>query len=232
MANLLFLFPEKDLSIKDASSLIISDKAEIIEPCQIRTITQLQKLKQKNELVIILPSSVITAHLIKLPTLKKAKLMVPHIIEEELISDIDNIHFTLQNKMLNNGLYLVYTINKTLLDDFLSNLSMVNLNPKSISAELVYQLENHLLIGPKNLQIINNTSIGTITENMLSAVNKSVFNNLKTFTFINSNSNLTSFIQNNTPSEIINLKLTSYSKEVVDIVNSEYIFEKLGKIKK
>ncbi len=195
MSNHIFVFLEIDLLLENASCLVVSSQGDLVEPYKRRDLEQLKVLCQDNELIIILPATVIAAHLVNLPTLKKSDLMIPNILEEELIGDIDETHFVLQSKIKVNDKYLVYTINKNVFEKFLSQLKDSNLSPSYITSELLCSMENNLLIADESLQIISQASIGSVPSYLVPTMELAGIEELNIMSFKNSSKELINFIK-------------------------------------
>lgn len=219
MTEHIFLFIEQELSLERASSLVIDNQGSLIEPFQVRELEQLQQLCNGKELIIILPNTVLGAHLVDLPTLKKADLMIPNILEEELIGDIDETHFVLQSQIKIQDLYLVYSINKNIFDNLLEQFKEYNLEPECITSELLTSFDNHLLIGDLALQVITKENLGLLQNYLLPCVELETLENLNIIKFENSSKKLIQFVNKH------NLKI----QEEKDISYQYFIAQELLK---
>ena len=114
MTDSLFLFINSaSLDLENATSLVIDSKGKVIHSYQVRSLLEIQKLHQKHSLIVILQSTVINAHRVHLPTLKNAALMLPNIIEESLVQNIENMHFVFNKTPLRDKCYLAYSVIQT-----------------------------------------------------------------------------------------------------------------------
>tara|TARA_B110000908_G_C10235119_1_gene442855 strand:- start:456 stop:1613 length:1158 start_codon:yes stop_codon:yes gene_type:complete len=190
MAKSLFVFLHPQTLLTNAYSIVIDEQGNIIEPCNVRTLNELQNLNKHCHLIVIIPCSIVNTQIITLPTLKNAHLMLPNVLEETLVDPIDNIHFVLEQTPINDKTYFAYYVNKQFINVLLRTLEDASLTPSCITSDLLPKLTNLLLVGEAYYQLISSPNIGALSEKTYSALEPKSLNTLKTITFSNSNKSL------------------------------------------
>jgi general secretion pathway protein L len=170
MSAHLFLFLDQSLELESACSAVFSTSTDPIEPWQTREIEALKQLNQQYPLTIVLPANMASAHLITLPTLKKAELMIPNILEEEIIEDIEDTHFVFDKKAQLDDKYVIFTINKSKITAIIEQAKAAGLPISCLTSELLFQQGKQLTIGDTHFQIVIEDAIGALAIDKLQHV--------------------------------------------------------------
>lgn len=188
MPGSLFIFIKNTISdLIDVKSIVVDLNGEVLHSYKNRQLDRLQELNKQYPLIVILPGTTVNAHYIDLPTLKKSELMVPNILEESLVTSIDDMHFALDVHKNSNNKYLVYSIKKSCLDTLIKQLKDLSLQPSSISSILLPHLKDTLLAGEEDIQLITESSCGVMMPDTLSTLQQDLPKSTPLLTFNNSN---------------------------------------------
>lgn len=195
MTNTLYLFIDHALNLEQAYSLVVAAEGDIIEPRQQRVLAELLELQQKYQLTVILPCTLVTAHLITLPTTKKAKQIIPNMLEEELITDIEQLHFVLKSNPVQDNQYLVYTIEHTNLAKLLEKLHQLQLQPNCITSDLLFEAKPSIVVGDDYSQLLTSNHLGALSNSILPSLDWQQFNVLEYIQCADSNKNMVTMLQ-------------------------------------
>lgn len=179
MSAHLFLFLDQSLELESACSAVFSTNTDPIEPWQTREIDALKQLNQQYPLTIVLPANMASAHLITLPTLKKAELMIPNILEEEIIEDIEDTHFVFDKKAQVDDKYVIFTINKSKITAIIEQAKAAGLPISGLTSELLFQQGKQLTIGDTHFQIVIEDAIGALAIDKLQHVDLTTIERIK-----------------------------------------------------
>lgn len=179
MSAHLFLFLDQSLELESACSAVFSTSTDPIEPWQTREIEALKQLNQQYPLTIVLPANMASAHLVTLPTLKKAELMIPNILEEELIEDIEDTHFVFDKKAQLDDKYVIFTITKSKITAIIEQAKAAGLPISCLTSELLFQQGKQLTIGDTHFQIVIEDAIGALAIDKLQHVDLTTIEHIK-----------------------------------------------------
>lgn len=99
----------------------------------------LQENQKRAELAIIIPDTMVSYHEVEIPITnrKKRAQAIPYILEDKIIGDVDDMHFTVGPNISNND-YMVTVINKQLLTPLLDWLrETFSLEPRYILTDAI-----------------------------------------------------------------------------------------------
>lgn len=195
MANTLFIFLNEPTAFKQALSVIMDDQGSEIAPYQDRTLEELQSLNKNTSLTIVLPCNKVLCQVVELPTLKNASLMLPNILEESLITSIEQMHFVLDKAAIAEKQYRAYYIDKAFLTELLETLAQAKLTVNKITSDLLNTNSNSCLIGPDFIQFNHpGLLMGAINEAGLEPLEFTHLNELEKITFENSKAKLNQWL--------------------------------------
>lgn len=146
MPQTLFIFIEDTELSPPFASLLLDEKEGIIESYEKREIESLKKIQHHARIHVVLPATLAKPYIVQLPTLKKAALTVPNLLEDDLIQDTDELHFALDAKQTINHHYLATVIDKNLLANILEKLNALALAPDIISHDFIWTPEPTLFL--------------------------------------------------------------------------------------
>lgn len=194
MPNLLYLFLDDIEAIEQAESLVLGSDGNILSELKPRPIEELQILQQKSNLIIILPSTIVTTHIIKLPTLKKAELLVPNLLEEEVIDEIEKLHFCLDKNSTPEKTYRVQVISKQYMENLINKLKALKLTAAQVCSDICLNAQPSLLLGADYAQLSTATHIGALRANLLAKLEQPDLSNVKVHHFSDADPELLSSI--------------------------------------
>lgn len=184
MAKTLFIFLKDCPEISNGEYIFISEQqATTVEALQALDIAQ----KEDISVHIVLPAQWVTVHWIELPTLKKAELMIPNILEEQLASNIDDLHFVLDKDSQQQKHYLVYCVAQSLIESTLEQAAQYHLQIKSITSEYLNLTNLALTISPEYAIINQPLSTGATSLQALEIATQALSAETALFTFKDSN---------------------------------------------
>lgn len=168
MPQTLFLFIE-DLTLEAPFlSLLLDEKGELIAPYEKRSLDSIQALQKNARSYCVLPATIAKPHIVQLPTLKKAALTVPNLLEDDLIQDIDALHFALDTKPSVDQHYHVTVIDKSLLTSLLETLENLALDVDVICHDFLYTAD-HALYVTERYALLNQRDTAAVFSPDLSA---------------------------------------------------------------
>lgn len=149
MAETVFIFFDTlTNNLADCQSIVLKDDQQTIEPLAIRDAASLLALTVNRRITVVLPSFQVTHHLLTLPTLKKARFIIPNMLEENFSTDIDTIHFAFLAQPKMDGQHLVYAVENVGFEKLLAHLKQHQLYPDLITCELPYTQTDHIWFAP------------------------------------------------------------------------------------
>lgn len=161
MSQTLYIFLDDQSFTPPVASLVLSDAGEFVNGYEKRSLEDLKTLQDTSKVIVVLPSTIAKPHIVTLPTLKKANLTVPNILEEELIQDQSELHFSLMQHLSFNKHYLVNVIDKNALTDILNLLNEAGFYHITVTNDYIFTDKDTVCLSPYYVlwNSLNGTSV-------------------------------------------------------------------------